>query len=116
MPARAARLRNCALRISSTSALGAPSRCASGARRPPWRTQAFGRGLLHRRQKSLAHLRKQLRMLMAVDEIRRPAERFAEGGELHHQFGTDDFGIEPPQQAGAQQFWKRQEIVRHRSA
>jgi hypothetical protein len=43
-------------------------------------------------------------MLMAVDEIRRAAEHFLERRELHHQFGADDFGIEPPQQARAQQF------------
>ena len=48
-------------------------------------------------------------MLMTVDEIRRAAEQFAEGRELHHQFGMDDFGIEPPQQAGAQQFREGQE-------
>ena len=47
-------------------------------------------------------------MLVAVDEIRGAAEHFAEGRKLHHQFGMDDFGIEPAQQARAQQLRKRQ--------
>ena len=46
-------------------------------------------------------------MLVTVDKIRRPAEHFPESRELHHQFRMDDFGIEPPKQAGAQQFRKR---------
>ena len=42
-------------------------------------------------------------MLVAVDEVRGAAEHLGEGRELHHQFGVDDFGIEPAQQARAQQ-------------
>ena len=99
MPARAARLRNCALRMSSTSALGAPSRLASGCSLPPWRTQAPGAACLHRGQKCVAHLRKQLHVLVAVDEIRRAAEQLLESRELHHQLVLDHLGIEPPQQA-----------------
>ena len=43
--------------------------------RPHWRTQAFGRGSLHRVEQGVAHLRKQLHVLMAVDEIGRAAEQ-----------------------------------------
>ena len=45
-------------------------------------------------------------MLMAIDKIGRAAEQLAKGFELHHQLGADDFRIEPPQQAGAQQLRK----------
>ena len=38
-----------------------------------------GCGLFHRRQERVAHLRKQLRVLVTVDKIRRAAEQFAEG-------------------------------------
>ena len=69
----------------------------------------LGRGFFHRRQKRVADLGKQLHVLVAVDEIRSAAEHFVEGGKLHDQFGMDDFGIEPPQQARAQQFRKAQE-------
>ena len=48
-------------------------------------------------------------MLVAVDEIRRAAEPLDESRDLRGQFGADDFRIEPPQQARAQQFCKRQE-------
>ena len=48
-------------------------------------------------------------MLMTVDKIRRAAEQLAEGRKLRHQFGMDDFRIEPPQQARAQQLRKAQE-------
>jgi hypothetical protein len=51
-------------------------------------------------------LRKQLRMLVTVDKIRRAAEQFAEGRELHFQFGMDDLGVELSQQARAQQLRK----------
>src|SRR5229473_1032814 len=37
-----------------------------------------GRGFFHRRQECVAHHRKQLRVLMTVDEIRGAAEQFAE--------------------------------------
>ena len=89
--------------------MGAPSRCAKRLVASALANPGVGRGFLHRRQERVAHLRKQLRMLVAVDEIRRAAEQFAEGRKLHHQFGMDDFGIEPPQQARAQQFRKGQE-------
>ena len=48
-------------------------------------------------------MRKQLRMLMTVDVVRRAAEHVGEGGDLH-DLGAQDFRIEPSQQAGAQQF------------
>jgi len=64
--------------------LGAPSRPAKGWRPPPWRIQAFGRGLFHRRQECIAHDWKQLRMLMTVDKIRGAADKLAESRELHH--------------------------------
>src|SRR5438105_13458720 len=47
-------------------------------------------------------------MLVTVDKIRRAAEHFVERRELHQQFGADDFRIEPPQQACAQEFRKSQ--------
>ena len=68
----------------------------------------FGRSLLHRRQKRVAHPGKQLRMLVGVDKVRRAAEQFVESRKLHPQFRTDDLGIEPVEQARAQQFRKRQ--------
>jgi len=48
-------------------------------------------------------------MLVTVDKIRRPAEHFLKSRELDHQFRMDDFDIEPPEEAGAQQFRKRRE-------
>ena len=54
-------------------------------------------------------------MLMAIDKIGSTAEQLAEGFELHHQFGADDFRIEPPQQAGAQQASESRETCRRRS-
>ena len=79
--------------------MGAPSSLASGWRRPPWRTQAAGRGFLHRAQEGVAHPREELRMLVAVDEIGRAAEQLLEGRELGQKFVFDQAGIEPPQQA-----------------
>ena len=35
-------------------------------------------------------------MLVAVDEVRRAAEHVLERRELHQEFGTDDFRVEPP--------------------
>ena len=45
-------------------------------------------------------------MLVTVDKIRRAAEQFAEGRELHLQFGINDLGVELSQQPRAQQFRK----------
>src|ERR1700722_10923121 len=53
-----------------------------------------GSGFLDRRQKCVADLRKQLRMLVTIDKIRRAAEQLAESRELHPHFGMDDLGIE----------------------
>src|SRR6266704_3151146 len=53
-----------------------------------------GRSFLYRRQERIAHYRKQLRMLMTVDEIRGAAKQFVESRELRHQFCADDFRIE----------------------
>jgi hypothetical protein len=50
-------------------------------------------------------------MLVAIDEIRRPAEQLGESRKLHHQFGADYFRIEPPGQTGAQQFRKGEELA-----
>src|ERR1700744_1700646 len=46
---------------------------------------------------------------MTVDKVRRAAEQFVEGRELYLQLGLDDFGVEPPQQAGTQELRKGQE-------
>ena len=93
-----------------------PSRRAKGWPRPPWRTQASGAACLHRGQKGVAHLRKQLHVLMAVDKVRRAAEQLAERRELRSDLGVDDLGIEPPQQAGAQQFRQAAGTCRRRAA
>ena len=58
-----------------------------------------GRGFLHRAQEGVAHLREELRVLVAVDEIGRAAEQLPEGRELGQKFVFDQAGIEPPQQA-----------------
>jgi hypothetical protein len=47
-------------------------------------------------------------VLVAVDEIGRAAEQLLEGRELSQKFVFDQAGIEPPQQARAQQVRKRQ--------
>jgi len=67
---------------------------AAGGDRPD--APGAGRGLLHRLQKRIAHLRKQLRMLVAVDEIRLASEQLLERRQLHHQFAVDHLDIEPP--------------------
>src|SRR5690349_653076 len=46
-------------------------------------------------------------MLMAVDKIRSSAEHFCERRKLNHHFSMDNFRVQPTEQAGAQQFWKR---------
>src|SRR4030081_2025011 len=43
-----------------------------------------GRSFFHRRQERIAHYRKQLRMLMTVDEVRGAAKQFVESRKLHH--------------------------------
>ena len=109
MPARRRR-RNCALRTSSSSAFGVPSRLQRRQSRPPWRTQALGAACFTARQKGIAHLREQLRMLMTIDKVGRAAEQILESRELRRQFGMDDFGVEPPQQARAQHLRQRQNM------
>ena len=78
--------------------MGAPISLASGLRRPPWRTQAAGGGFLHRAQEGVAHLREELRMLVAVDEVGRAAEQLLERRELGRELVLDQSRIEPPQQ------------------
>ena len=58
------------------------SAASGGTMRPHWRTQAFGAASLTTLEHGLAHLRKQMHVLMAVDEIRRAAEGGGEGLEL----------------------------------
>ena len=58
---------------------------------------------LDRRQESLAHARKELRMLVAIDKVGAAAEQLDEGCELHRQFGLDEFGsrVFPSDRGGA---------------
>ena len=116
MLARAARLRNWALSVSSSSAFGALSRFGSGRLRPPWRTQASGRVLGNRREKSIAHDGKKLRVLVAVGEVGRAAEQLLEGGKLHRNFRLDDFAVEPARQARAAASLAAAGTCRHRPA
>ena len=72
---------------------------ASGCEASALANPGVGRGFLHRAQEGVAHLRKQLHVLVAVDEIGRAAEHLLERGELGQKFVLDQAGIEPPQQA-----------------
>ena len=103
MPARAARLRNRALRTSSSSAFGAPRRLRHGCGAAALAHPGVGRGCLHRAQERVAHLREQ--SARADGRRRNPArgrtDRY-ERRELRRNFGADHLGIEPAQQAGSQ--------------
>src|SRR3954447_14559733 len=57
-------------------------------------------------QEGVPYFREQLCMLVAIDEVRGPAEHLGKCRKLHHQFSTDDFTIEQAKQSGAKQFGK----------
>src|SRR5205814_4267822 len=66
----------------------------------------FWRGLTDRVDKAVAYLRKELHMLMAVDEIGRSSERFREGCQLRLYLIAKELAVEPSRKARAQQLWK----------
>ena len=74
MPRCAASLRNLPLSASSIRVLWSQNAVGSVGTPPHWRTQACGAALLHHVEQRLAHLREQMHVLMAVDEVRRLAE------------------------------------------
>ena len=78
----------------------APQR--SGSARPHWRSQAFGAASLATLQHGIAHLREQVHVLMAVDEVGRAAEAVDEHAELAHDLVHQHVAVEAMQH-GAQQ-------------
>ena len=109
MPAAAARLRNCALRTSSTSALGAPSRFASGCRRPPWRTQAPGAASFTARRKASRTCGNSCTCWWPSTKSGARPNSSLKAASCASKFVLDHPRIEPPQQARSQQRRKRQE-------
>ena len=63
-------------------------RAESGLIRPHCRTQASRRQLAGGREHRVAHLRKNVHVLVAIDEIRRPAEFMHEQPDLRRDLGV----------------------------
>ena len=83
---------------SPGSAYRAASPCgraaaAPNAARPHCRTQALGRHLGDHLEQGVAHLRQQMHVLMAVDEVGRSAERVDEGVHLRGDLDRQQFAV-----------------------
>src|SRR5215813_9748601 len=70
-----------------------------------------GRHPLYNGKHRIAHLRQQVNVLVAVNEVRRPPKGRAESGELVLGFGRQRTGIEPPQQPGGERTRKAEECA-----
>ena len=70
-----------------------------------------GRRLRGHLEHGIAHLRKQMHVLVAVDEVGRPAERHDEGLHLRGDLDHQPLGIEPARDRRAHHFIERQEMA-----
>ena len=66
----------------------------AGVTWPHWRAQAAGFTALDRREDGFADARQEMHVVVAVDEIRRPAERRDEGLDLRLDFARDQGAVE----------------------
>ena len=71
----------------------------------------IGRGLRRHLERGIAHLRKQVDVLVAVDEVGRPPERHDEGLHLRGDLDHQPLRIEPARDRRAHHFIERQEMA-----
>ena len=86
----------------------APARRARAAALPD---PGVGRGLRRHLEHGVAHLRKQMHVLVAVDEVGRPAEGHDKGFDLRGDLDRQPRGVEPARHRRAHHLVERQEMA-----